>query len=217
MDPMNGNRPEVRPGSVEPHALAASILLLGALLLALTAGSQAAHALLIVDTGQPGTGNPIFFGGASRVFHAAEFTTASDYTITSVEAFMQNVSGETATISIQADSGDVPGATIHFTPFTGSSNSAAWQGASGLSWDVPAGTYWVSFGPAVGQTVAGDLLQGAPSPLVHEATRNTAVGGWFSNDGLDLGVRIDAIPEPSTALLLATGLAALALRRRLSA
>jgi hypothetical protein len=191
------------------------VLWLGFAFMVLAIGSQPVHALLIVDTGQPGTGSPTFIGGSSKLVFAAEFTTSSDYTVTAVHAFMQKIAGETATLLILDDAGDVPGSTVHHsTPFTGHSDSAAWQGASGLSWDLPAGTYWVAFGPSwVQDDFAGELLRGAPSPLDHEAAKNSTMS-WWSYDDLDFGVRIEAIPEPSAALLLATGLVGLALHRR---
>ncbi|MGB5519533.1 MAG: hypothetical protein WBO73_13890, partial [Gammaproteobacteria bacterium] len=76
----------------------------------------------------------------------------------------------------------------------------------GLSWDVSAGTYWVSFEARLGQTLAVAMPGPSPNPLLNEAFTSTDTGDWIGNDGYDLGVRISAVPIPAAVWLFSFGL-----------
>ncbi len=83
------------------------------------------------------------------------------------------------------------------------------------------GDYWISFEirPAnypFNDPYSGLMQNVATLPLEDEAY---AMGNWFEDDNLNLGIRIlgdpvAPVPEPSTWLLLGTGLAGLAYYRR---
>ncbi|NOX97496.1 MAG: PEP-CTERM sorting domain-containing protein [Nitrospirae bacterium] len=196
------------------------VLVLGMLLgmsLLLTTPAQAVY---IVDTGQPSVGVGHVLDSSQWL--AAEFTLTQNYTLTDIQGFMYtaNTPG-TAGVAIYSDGGDVPGTEIYsdaFYIYAGES----WQGLSGLTWNLEANTYWVSFEVRPEHTFYGSMADGSPpSPLGNEAiksTYNNGPGVWVGDDNLDLGIRIQGsvIPEPSSMLLLGSGIVSMAaaLRRR---
>ena len=169
--------------------------------------SVAANAATIVDTGPGADSNYWVLAGASVLapfgqFLAAEFSIGSRTTVTDIEGWMSfNPSGADGTIAIYSDGGDVPGAELYATTFFGTGSlDSSWVGASGLSWDLVAGTYWVAFEVRDGQTLETSMPSPSSSPLLNEAVTSRDTGNWSGFDGLDLGVRISAVPIPAVTI-----------------
>ncbi len=168
--------------------------------------SSNSYAGFIVDTG-PGSSSGTNWSLFSSQSLAAEFTVASNTTITDIEGWMANTNGGTGTIALYSDGGNLPGTELFSSGFTSSTlSSAAWSGVSGLSWNVAAGTYWVAFEVRPGDALEGAMPGASASPLLNEAF-NTGYGtSWSEYDGLDIGVRISAVPVPAAVWLFASGL-----------
>jgi len=186
------------------------------------------NAEVIVDTGVSAN---LYSGYAIDKTNpvAAEFSVSGDYEITNIYGLMNSMSMTSRNLNISlykddALGGEVPGTQIYsqnveidpyFPPH--------WQGLNNISWNVTAGTYWVSFGGA------DDLFSAAmplnPPNKLNYAFYATTYGGydvnrWFPNDWYPICVKILGNPtsvlEPSTSLLLGLGLLGLAgLRRKL--
>ncbi|MGB5603637.1 MAG: hypothetical protein WBO14_14505 [Gammaproteobacteria bacterium] len=179
--------------------------------------SGSVNAVTIVDTG-PGPsvgGGPIvipagYFGSLTPNGQslAAEFSIVTSAVVTGIEGWMVSFDGSgQGTIALYSDGGDVPGNELFATTFLGPEElDYSWAGASGLSWDVSAGTYWVSFEARLGQTLAVAMPGPSPNPLLNEAFTSTDTGDWIGNDGYDLGVRISAVPIPAAVWLFSFGL-----------
>jgi len=115
---------------------------------------------------------------------------------------------------------------------TGGLETPAWQGVSGLNWQVQAGTYWLVLEGAPGHSssmvILPNLVGGGLNPhgLPTFLADNYYVGGgWQVGGGYDhpelgpyyntgFGLRIAAVPEPAMAALWLAGLLALGLIRR---
>lgn len=155
------------------------------------------QAAIVVDTGPgPSSGDAWFLSSIHRGM-AGKFTTTQAWLITSVEAWMQiNEAGPTIAIIYNNDGdGTVPGTKRFSQGVTLTKNTvAAWRGATGLKWSLPAGTYWVGFEVDT-PGIDGVVYYPASNPMKAYAV-DVVEPPWFPVSGLDLGFRIQSIPPP---------------------
>lgn len=196
------------------------------LLAASTAIAPPAAAATLVDTGVPdgqGIGNGWALSANQKL--AGLFTLAGATTVTSVEGFMRGLGAVAGTVNISIFTGGVdPGSSglLHSADFAiAPSQTAAWQGVFGQSWNLAAGQYWVLFA----SDVQANMVYSPPNPLSQNA--NLATGFSWAQRGsqFGIGVRITddvspqvpgAVPEPGTwaMMLIGFGVVGGALRAR---
>ncbi len=194
-----------------------------------------AQASLLVDTGTPTTRGQIalpFTSGkyGPQYWQAGRFTLNQASTITALQGFMWIYDGFGGAVDAviygetTIDGVNVPDGVIHQTAqFSATNPVPSWQGASGLNWNIGAGTYWLAFQPVVGGNTYGGMDYNAPNPLSGYLTSVNS-GGWSNvNESFrSAGYRIegvsgpapDPVPEPSTYALFSLGFAGLALLKR---
>ena len=174
------------------------------LIAALCVIAAPAQAATLVDTGTPPPSNTTWTLSPSQSL-AAEFTLSAASVIDSIMGHIRGSGNSTITIGLFTDGGEIPGMQLFAGTFA-STSGTSFQGLTGLSWAVGAGTYWVTFA----STGFDGMSQNAPSPLGNEAFA-PAGSGFIENDGLNLGVRITgnagtgAVPEPGTWVMLILG------------
>lgn len=205
--------------SFEFTKLPVSRLLFSCLLVAI---APSARAITIVDTGTPTSGSGVVTSRKEAM--AAEFQLPSAARITEVQGFLNSVNAGNLTMAVYSDGGDAPNAELFSTSISlgAPTSTSTWQGASGLAWDLPGGTYWAvfradataAFGmPTSVAGVGGVHFGGAPNPLGNEARLfNGGFSGYYwspePGDALDFGVRIvgadptTTVPDTGSNLML---------------
>lgn len=164
--------------------------------------SHPAAAAVLVDTGAP----PQHSGGSlisPTQWLSAQFSLSSAAVVGTVQGFIASLTpGHSLRTSIYTDGGNIPGSAIFSANFVPAVSNGDWQGVSGLTWALAAGSYWVSF-ETDDPNGFSYMDNPAPNPLGLEAARNNG-GPWVSNCCYDIGVRIfdagsTAAPIPETA------------------
>jgi len=183
-------------------------------------------ATTIVDTGSSASesgGYGITYGNFDGKYQwqyvAAQFSLSQPSTLTSVQGWIGSIDAGNADFVIYANSGsDLPGTEVSRTSLyipktyddiTNKIN-AGWYGPSGLSVNLAAGTYWVSF-ETKDHFFYGTLPNPSTKPLSREAVyakndlADPPIDYWYASD-LNLGVRIygkfKAVPIPGSLFLL---------------
>jgi len=187
-----------------------------------------ARAQFVVDSGTPdeSSNRSIFYDDENvNQFMAQEFTLAADTTVTQIEVYLggntavNNHVFLTTAIGAAATGADVIDDFLVPTPGT-SPSAGAWTGLLSGDLNLTANTYFLVFAPeAVGS--AGFLPVDAPNNIgssygVSGAGANLATpyASSFLPGGILFGVRVSAVPEPSSIVLVALGGALLMRRRR---
>lgn len=168
----------------------------------LTAGSAQAQTY-VVDTGSGATS-----GGTTlseNQWLAAKFTLAQAETISSIEGWMvylNSLFSLPVDVVIYGDAGlEVPNTSDvryqdSFTVLP-SGFAPGWNGVTGISLDLPAGTYWVAFEITAPSVIGSGAMPPTAAQELPDYAFWTTAGGWSGNDGLNLGIRLGdgAAPE----------------------
>jgi hypothetical protein len=162
---------------------------------------------MIVDTGPPDG----YFGAqwiiAPYTWLAGQFTINQAYDINAMQGYIlthPESSSQTGQfeVIIFSDNNGLPG-----TPLFGSSFQPqpsgfyGWQGTSGYSGSLPAGTYWIAFGASYPNSDGGMLFGAmgsvhAPTdPMSGNAVYNTTYAPDWHSYNFNLEVRIEGIPR----------------------
>lgn len=184
-----------------------SKLRLFVLTISMAAAAAVARADTIVDTGY----NPSVIGwiftkagnGYPDFWNATEFTLTDPTVIGSIESVFFSDTGGLVTLSVVQAAGVLPGPnTLFSTDFSVPAGVFGWQGAYGLEWSLPSGTYWVTY--------TTDIFWGrqwgrAPNPQPRDAFGNS--DRWNSHETMDLSLRINTassspVPDAGSTLAL---------------
>lgn len=183
-----------------------------------------AHAFYVVDTGVvPYDG--ILINGQYGV--AMQFSIEQPYTITSIESMMNNWEDGIISLAIFNDDADFPNYTDELFRQNVFLNGPAvnlWQGATGLEFDLDAGTYWVTW-DSFSNPFTFSMTGGAVNPLDHNGylfvDPDIDPSAYFElTPHINLTLRVGAdkhsnvVPEATTMMLLGGGLLGMLCRRK---
>lgn len=188
-----------------------------------------AQAALIVDTGEPsapGFGSALSGDNGGLQYHqylAGQFSITQAYTLQEVSTHLQFNSsfttGGSFSFKLYADATGLPGTMLFESANLSvpSGAAGAWHGASGLSWTIGPGSYWLAI--EANKSPISIIASSPGKPLQASAFDAgwDAPGTWETLPSAAYSLRIDAVtavPEPASALLLLGGIAALGLRTR---
>jgi len=150
----------------------------------------------VVDTGPGGASGGATLGEDQWL--AAKFTLTQAETITSIEGWMvylNSIFSLPVDVVIYGDAGlDEPntGDLRYEDSFTvlPSGFSPGWNGVTGISLDLPAGTYWVAFEVTAPSVIGSGAMPPTAAQELPDYAFWTPTGGWSGNDGLNLGIRL---------------------------
>lgn len=208
-------------------------------LLMLTFWSRIGSAATIVDTG-PGVS---VYSSALALqpsqWLAGQFQISAPYLVTDIFGWIAMLDDYSldARVALYDDSNDLPGSRLYSADFvirpigapaapcnppTSPSCHVDWQGASGLSWFLAPGTYWISMevDAAFPLVTLATMPNGSPRPLTHYAYFSPfqqPIPFW---QGLERGQYVgytvegsSVVPAPSAVWLLGTALVGIGGRR----
>ena len=176
------------------------------------------HAAYIVNTGPGPTsigGYPALYRDSSGYqYLAGEFIIDQSYTVTDIEGWIYNnsESNSTATVVIYGDDNSLPNSNeIYSQRFNVASQSYDFSGASGLSWYLGAGTYWLAFEVRTNDTLQDGWMPTSndnPASPLDKYAFNYNGEGWQSSVSTNFAARVqaDAVPIPGAFWLLGSGL-----------
>jgi hypothetical protein len=152
----------------------------------------------LVDTGPAGPpgGSSVFNNvGTNGYFQnlAGKFTLGSAATVSAFEWWLSYQSGGQLLAKVYSDGGNIPGSAIYQELYTVPTDygPSHWQVFGGLSWDLPAGSYWVTLEPPANSTLNASAPNGAAAPLAAYAYDSDGNNGWLQNPATSWGVRVD--------------------------
>ena len=155
----------------------------------------------LVNTGPSVGGTGTNYSFNSRQQFAGEFTVTKSSVITNIMGWFgigQNSPPGEVRISLHADGGNVPGATLYSQSFAPDPNwisfhfgaepdpNPKWQGISDLNWTIQPGTYWASFAPD--QNYSGLMPGQVEKPMDNYAVNQGS--GWKPLDAPGVGVQL---------------------------
>jgi hypothetical protein len=185
--------------------------------------ATAVPAMLIVDTGVPtaGPGGALF----GWQWFYGQFTTSQDYIVTDVFGYIDGATydGYPVKLTLSSDSSGGLGTTLFSQDFI-PPYGPGWQGVSGVSWNLAAGTYWVGFEVHNPESYfSGNMVSDPPQPLdkcgmwyrtIYEPNF-TWTEYYTGGIGLQIyGDPVSSAPLPGGIPLLGSGLAILWLWRK---
>jgi hypothetical protein len=176
-----------------------------------------AQAAWLLDTGTPDNSGFAQAVNADQGL-AMQFSVAGPQLIDAVQAYLadpfQANQGATFLLNLYGNSGSgataLPGALLYSQ--TASFAADGWNGASGLGWSVGPGLYWAAVEVASGDF--SDLVAPVHAPAANPATAFSTFSTYGRYDHLDIGLRVSAVPEPGSWVLLVAGIGAVAAAAR---
>jgi hypothetical protein len=175
----------------------------------------------IIDTGSVAGS---YYGGASldgRQWLGTSFLLDKDYTITGLNGWMSSPRGGDLQVNITSLANGKPGGNLYSSTFTVAAGmNQAWSGVSGLDWSLSAGSYAVTFTPAIGFNAS--MARNAPVQIGQFFF--TDDDGVWRTEPASMGLQVFGVegaggttgdvPEPASIALMGIALAGLAASRR---
>ncbi|HMJ05568.1 MAG TPA: Ig domain-containing protein, partial [Chthoniobacterales bacterium] len=130
---------------------------------------------------------------------AGRFTIHDSFQITSVEGWLRARTNSTLKVVLYNEIGGLPGNPLRSQTFTLGSASLPvhWEVFSGLTWQLPAGTYWLSFEPPANSTLDAGMVEGVPFPLSGYALFSNSSGNQWISFPATLGFRVSGHSVPA--------------------